>query len=803
MNLSWQDLLKIPAAFLETGVMMMDTGTRALTAGIEAVFGRNGDSRVEPPVNGPRTMDAALADLANQLVRVGYITPWGTQDLLVGVQDVLRTARRSFGYIDIRNPRILALPIELPVTLGGILADTLMRLMSVYKVAGPKRFPSLLREAIESYSDTAVFVGLKYKDLIDRYEDRLKRDPDDAGTRLKLGQMYIKCGLYDHAARELNLAAQDSSTQARALHELVVAHYRAGRFEKASEAGIRAMNANPGNERVRGWLWLAAQSLGAYPEAVPAEYRMEARTGYATPSVQYENIAPQIGICKTNSGRGSVIFDYNNDGLLDIAITGPHSGCSLYRNNGDGTFTDVSVESGLDQCVNGFAIVAGDYDNDGFQDLFVTRLGFYHGQGSLYHNNGDGTFTDVTEGAGLNTWGPTFTAHWVDYDRDGYLDLFISYNIAELFDRHFPNRLFHNNGDGTFTDVTDKSGLYSNFATIGSSWGDYDNDGWPDLFLSTFMGHPMLFHNNGDGTFTDVSLRAGFTEHLFGFVCSFCDYDNDGWMDIAQFVWSDHEDFIHTLRYGKGPDDAYPMRIYHNNRDGTFTVKDREIGLDGCWGTMSANLADLNNDGHLDIVLGNGSPRMDRLEPPALLQYDGKRFHNATFSSGLPVAGKGHGVNFADLFGDGRLSLIIADGGAYPGDLQTTSVYYPKELPGNYLNVRLVGTTSNRDAIGARVTLMAGESQQVREVTAGTGFGSLPFEQHFGLDTLAKVDSLEIRWPCGLYQRIENPPINDSIRVTEGESGWQSVYKKRPAKHRSIAGQLSGSLRHKNDRQRG
>jgi hypothetical protein len=193
---------------------------------------------------------------------------------------------------------------------------------------------------------------------------------------------------------------------------------------------------------------------------------------------------------------------------------------------------------------------------------------------------------------------------------------------------------------------------------------------------------------------------------------------------------------------------------------------------------MGANVGDFNNDGHLDMVFGNGSPRMDRMEPPVLLESDGTRFRNVTFSAGLPHSGKGHGVNFADLFGDGRLSVIIPDGGAYPSELLTTGIYYPKELPGNYLNVRLAGTRSNRDAIGARVTLFHGDKQQMREVTAGSGFGSLPYEQHFGLGKLDKVDALEIRWPSGLRQRVEGLPINDTIRITEGQPEWEAVYKK-------------------------
>jgi hypothetical protein len=366
----------------------------------------------------------------------------------------------------------------------------------------------------------------------------------------------------------------------------------------------------------------------------------------------------------------------------------------------------------------------------------------------------------------------------VDYDCDGYLDLFIANNLGGLFDRKTPNRLFHNNGDGTFTEVTEQAGLSTMWPTIGAAWGDYNNDGYADLFLSNALGHSQLYRNNGDGTFTDVSDEAGVTGYCMGSAAFWMDYNNDGFLDIMQFSWSDHEDVIYTMRHGVGPANSRPHRMYHNNGDGTFTRKDREIGLDGCHGSMSGNCGDFNNDGYLDIVLGNGSPRMDRLEPPNLLESDGERFRNITFAAGLPFGGKGHGANMADLFGDGRLSVLLAAGGAYPGDLLTTRVFYPKRLPGNFLNVRLAATKSNRSAIGARVCLEAGGRKQYREVGGGSNFGCLPLEQHFGLAKMEKVDVLDIRWPSGLRQRIENPPVNDTIRITEGSAGWEQVYKK-------------------------
>ena len=410
---------------------------------------------------------------------------------------------------------------------------------------------------------------------------------------------------------------------------------------------------------------------------------------------------------KTSGGRGTAVFDYDNDGWLDIVITSAYGGVNLYHNNGDGTFTDVSVNSGMDASTNTFAVIAGDYNNDGVhRRLYVTRSGFFAGNGQLFRNNGDGTFTDVTDEAGLGgVWGPAFTASWVDYDGDGLLDLFVANNLSGLFERKTPNRLFHNNGDGTFTEVTEQAGLKTIWPTIGGAWGDYDNDGFMDLFLSNALGRSQLFHNNGDGTFTDVSEQAGVTATGFGSPAFFWDFDNDGWMDIGQFIWSDHDDVVYTMRNGNGPQGGQSMRVYRNNRDGTFTMVSGEIGLTECWGTMSGSFGDFNNDGYLDLALGNGSPKLDRLDPMVIFENDGTKFRNTSFAAGLPFTGKSHGVNMADLFGDGRLSILVGAGGAYPGDLLTASIYCPTTLPGNYLNVRLAGVKSNRSAIGARVML--------------------------------------------------------------------------------------------------
>ncbi len=772
-------LLRLPTGMIETGLMTMNAALGTMQSAVDNITGQKRPEPLQaPPLDGPQDIDTAVSEFANRLARIARYTHWEPGELGSASRQILSAARRSFGFVDFKDPRNIAFPMQLALSVGTLMVDQGLRGIATYELIGPERYPSFLSNLFEMFTEIQIYVGLEYQEVIERYELRLKEFPGDDAARMELGRNQIKCGLCTEAARNLLEASRNSSVRAVSLHEAAVALHRCGKFEEASRVGSEAMFADPGNERARSWLWLTSTRLGGYPASVPEEHRMEMKVGYAKPTVQFEDIASRIGLDKTSAGRGLAVFDYNNDGLLDVVIVAAHGGCNLYRNNGDGTFTDVSVGSGLDTCVNGFAVTAGDYNNDGYPDLFITRLGFFVGEAQLYRNNGDGTFTDVTAEAGLKIWGPAFTASWVDYDCDGYLDLFVANNLGGLFDRKTPNRLFHNNGDGTFTEVTAAAGLATIWPTIGCAWGDYNDDGYPDLFLSNAMGHSQLYRNNGDGTFTDVSEEAGVTGNCIGSIAFWCDYNNDGRLDLVQFCWSDHEDVIYTMRNGEAPPNGQLHRIYHNNGDGTLTLKNREIGLDGCWGSMSGNFGDFNNDGNIDLLLGNGSPRMDRLEPPILLENDGTKFRNITFAAGLPFSGKSHGSNMADLFGDGRLSLLIASGGAYPGDLLTSNVYCPKELPGNYLNVRLEGVKSNRSAIGARLTLDAGGRKQIREVGGGSNFGCLPFEQHFGLGSNKTATRLEIRWPSGFRQWIENPPVNDTIRVTEGRNGFEQVYKR-------------------------
>jgi hypothetical protein len=770
----WRYASRLSLQIMENGLISMHAMLRQVQSVVDQLAGQTTTTKWrEAPVQGPADLEEATSDLANRLMRLALSN---NRDAVEKFWQALDAALCSLPRNSLASlPHWLALPFQLPLAVGSLTLQEILRTFATLPAVRPELWGDFMNFTMEIFTDLPVYFTLQYGAELERYQRYLQQHPNDAWAYLQFGRTLMKCGLFQEAVHELEVAAREPRVQRRAHYESLVANYRLGEYARAMRHGVTCLEADPTDERTRYWLWLAAQQAGGYPDTVREDWRMEVVAGFDPTAVELEDVAAEIGLDKTCGGRGTAVFDSNGDGTLDVVIAGAHAGCSLYRNNGDGTFTDISTGSGLDRCVYAFGLTVGDYDNNGLPDLFVSGLGFFDGQGMLMRNNGDGTFTDVTQEAGLGMWGPAFTATWVDYDGDGYLDLFVVNTLGGLFNRKTPNRLFHNNGDGTFTDVTEAAGLQTVWPTIGAAWGDFSNNGRPDLFISN-AGPAQLFRNNGDGTFTDVSRAAGIDAPVISFVCVCCDIDDDGWLDIVQCTWSRPQDAIYTLRTGQGPYGGSPLRVFRNNRDGTFTDIAPQLGLTGCWGTMSGTVGDFNNDGYLDLLLGNGDPSIDRTEAAVLLENDGRQFHNVTFAAGMPFTGKGHGANMADLAGDGRLHLIVAAGGFYPGDLLTTTVHRPKRLPGNYLNIRLVGTRSNRDALGARLTLRAGGREQHRLVSGGSNFGCLPYEQHFGLATLRQIDYVEIRWPSGYLQRLEQPPINQTLRIVEGQSGWEAVY---------------------------
>jgi hypothetical protein len=533
----------------------------------------------------------------------------------------------------------------------------------------------------------------------------------------------------------------------------------------------------------------------------------------APPKIEFIDVAEPAGLTvKTEAGgdknkqyiiettgSGVAFVDLDNDGWPDAYVVngsrlegypeGQEPTSHLYHNNHDGTFTDVTAKSGTGLKGWGQGICAGDYDNDGARDMFVT----FWGHNVLLRNQADGTFKDMTQKAGL--WKDAVEwstgCAFVDYDRDGLLDLFVSHYV-DLDLKRTPtpgsgafcqwkgmpvmcgprglkgtvSQLFHNNGDGTFSDVSQKSGVSKTEAyyCFTALTGDFENDGWPDIYVACDSTPSLLFHNNHDGTFTEDAVLAGVAfnddgREQAGMGAYSADYDGDGWLDIIKTNFSDDT-----------------PTLYRNNRDGTFSDVTLEAGLGKNtqflgWGTV---FADVDNDAWPDIFMANGHvyPEVDSkglantFREPRLLFWNehNRRFRDVSRTSGpgITTPFNGHGVAAADFNNDGAVELLVNNSHDRPSLLRNTGDH------GNWILLDLQGTKSNRDAIGARVTLRTGKHQQVQEVRSGGGYDSQSdLRLHFGIGAAVRIDEIEIRWPNGGKQRLTNVEANQVLKIKE------------------------------------
>jgi hypothetical protein len=504
------------------------------------------------------------------------------------------------------------------------------------------------------------------------------------------------------------------------------------------------------------------------------------------------------------TGTGVAIFDYDNDGWPDIFVVNgttleaPLSGSSLptnhlYRNNHDGTFTDVTQKAGLAHSGWGQGVCVGDYDNDGNEDLFVT----YYGKNVLYHNNGDGTFTDVSEKAHVAGSGKAWSTGcaFIDYDRDGRLDLFVATYVdfdlktapapgerASCMWKGVPvmcgprglpwgrNMLYHNNGDGTFEDVTTKAKIDRTNGHYGFSVStfDFDDDGWPDIYVACDSTPSILYRNNRDGTFTDVAVTAGaaFNEdgkEQAGMGSTIGDYNGDGRLDIFKTNFSDDT-----------------ATLYRNNGDGTFDDVTFAAGLGLYtkylgWGAM---FLDVDNDGWPDLLLVNGHvyPEVDSQhlgsdyrEPRILYHNKGNGTFediSATAGPGITTAASGRGLAIGDLWNDGRISAVISNMSA-PVSLLVNQI----RSTNHWIAFKTIGTNSNHDSVGAKIRVKAGDRILVDEVRSGSSYDSNnDMRVHFGLGAAGKPDWVEVRWPSGLTERF-TAIHGDSINTLKEGSG--------------------------------
>ncbi len=544
--------------------------------------------------------------------------------------------------------------------------------------------------------------------------------------------------------------------------------------EKAIEYLKKYLARHPGALDVRWLLNLAYNTLGQYPSGVPSEYLVppSAFASQDNDVPHFTDVAPQAGLNLYNMSGGLIVDDFDNDGQLDI-VTSDFGQCApihFFHNNGDGTFTDRTQQAGLAEQLGGLNLIQTDYNNDGCLDIYVLRGAWEFPQrNSLLRNNCDGTFTDVTAAAGLAVPATqTQTAVWVDIDNDGYLDLFVG-------NENSPSQLFRNKGDGTFEDISKRAGTDRTAYTKGVVAADYDNDGYVDFYVSNLDGNNFLYHNNHNGTFTEVAAKAGVQKPLQSFATWFFDYNNDGLPDL--FVTSYYVSVDESVRsYLSLPLNAETMKLYKNMGDGTFQDVTHEVGLEKAFMPMGSNFGDIDNDGFLDIYLGTGNPVYASLVPNLLFHnQEGKRFVDVTAASGTGELHKGHAVAFADIDRDGDEDLLTEIGGAVPGDSHAFRLF---ENPGNgnrWLNLRLVGVKTNRAAIGARIKVTVDEAGSQRSIfrTVGSGgsFGASPLEQHIGLGKAERIREVEVWWPVtGARQRFVNVPTNQFFEVKESQS---------------------------------
>jgi len=541
---------------------------------------------------------------------------------------------------------------------------------------------------------------------------------------------------------------------------------------KAVQYFLKCLSHQPDSLEAQWLLNVAEMTLGNYPDGVPQQYLLAPSLFASAESIgRFTDVATPAGLNLFAMASGVIVDDFDNDGLLDV-LTSSYDPCAAmhyFHNNGDGTFADRTAAAGLSDQWGGLNLIQADYNNDGCMDVLVLR-GAWEKIGqrkSLLRNNCDGTFTDVTKQSGLAIPATnTQAAVWADIDNDGFLDLFVVNESG-------PSQLFLNKGDGTFQDISHAAGIDRAAFSKGVAAADYDGDGYVDFYVSNMGANNFLYHNNHDGTFTEVAEEAGVPGTGRGFATWFFDYDNDGWPDL--FATSYYPSVDESIRTYLGlAHNAGTLKLYKNLGDGTFRDVTKETGLDKVFMPMGGNFGDLDDDGYPDIYLGTGSPSYGSLVPNVLLRNkEGKSFVDITASSGTGELHKGHGVAMADLDNDGHLDILTSIGGAVPGDSHAFRLF---ENPGNandWIVMRLVGVKANRSAIGARIKVtVKNEGMGTRAIYSTVGsqssFGGSPLRQHIGLGKSAQIQQIEIRWPGNpAPQTFSNVGKNQFIEIKE------------------------------------
>lgn len=565
--------------------------------------------------------------------------------------------------------------------------------------------------------------------------------------------------------------------------------------QKAIEVYKKLLDINPQDHESRWLLNIAYMTIGGYPLEVPEKWLIpNLNKDNSQYSIKpFEDVAANVGIKNRNMSGGVIIDDFNNDNYLDI-VTSDWSLDGVmhyYENDKKGNFADYSQISEIGRFKGGLSMIQADYDNDGDTDIFVLRGAWMRKYGrqpnSLLRNNGDGTFTDVTIKSGLFSEFPTQAGTWNDFNNDGYLDLFVG--NESLDNEPYPSELYLNNQDGTFTNVAKAAKCDVVSFIKGATSADYDNDGDIDLFLSGMNRRKILLKNtglkNGIPQFVDATDQAGLSGiNVMTFPTWFWDYDNDGWQDL--FVCGYEFDGAVASQIAMDalniPNESSKMYLYHNNHDGTFSDVSKASGLSKTVFAMGANFGDIDNDGFLDMYLGTGNPDYKSLIPNKLFRNMGNgQFIDVTTSARVGNLQKGHGVALNDLDNDGDTDIFIEVGGAYTGDSFYNSLYLnPGQNNNRWIRLLLEGTDSNRSAIGTKVKVSFRENGVSRSVyrilNSGGSFGASALRMEIGIGQAKIIDQIEITWPkSGKKEIFSTIHPNQFIKIIEGKKGFSKL----------------------------
>lgn len=565
---------------------------------------------------------------------------------------------------------------------------------------------------------------------------------------------------------------------------------------KAIELLEKYLEVSPFNYEIQYLLNIAHMTLGGYPDEVPEEFRIPESYFEQGDFPKFQDVAMDLGVDVNDMSGGICLDDFNNDGFLDMMVSswGFKHQIRYFENDKKGGFLDKTSDTGLVGVTGGLNLKHADFNNDGFLDFIILRGAWLNKYGkipnSLIRNNGDGTFSDVTVEAGLYSLHPTQTAIWADFNLDGWLDIF----IANESNANETNNceLFLNKGDGTFRDVAKEANLQEIGFFKGVDAGDLNNDGYPDLYISNFNGKNLLYFNQGSKAGVSFELagdEAGVSEPIESFSTWIFDYDNDGFEDIFVSGYSNAEKsptnmMMANIRNPLDPrlEERRP-KLYKNNGDGSFTNLSEEMGLNEPVTTMGCNFGDLDNDGYLDFYLATGDPSFLSIVPNKMYRnQEGKTFEDVTYSGGFGHIQKGHAVGFGDLDMDGDQDIYAVMGGAYEGDIfQNVLFENPIGNKNNWINIILEGKTSNRSAIGAKIIATIEEEGVTRKIyhTVGTGasFGGNSLMAEMGLGKATSIQSLEIIWPNSARSTsvFSSVAANHVIKISEGVDDIQTL----------------------------